>query len=98
MLILAKLSAILVLVWFYLTGKTQGQNAIKWAVIGLVGYWLAWWLSNKLILSMLVGMFSKSLTMVFIITQIPVVCGVVVAYFVRKKLIKDAEKVTGLEE
>ncbi len=97
MLLLAKLAGVLVLVWFYLAGKKQGENAIKWAVIGLIGYWIAWWLGNKLILSLLVGMFSKSTTIVFLVTQIPVVCGVVFAFFVRNKLIKDAEKADSAE-
>ena len=92
MLILAKLTGILVLVWFYTTGKKLEAPAIKWAIIGLVGYWIAWWLGNKVILSTLVGMFSKSSSIIFFITQIPVVCGVIAALFVRKKLIKDLEK------
>lgn len=92
MLLLAKLAGILTLVWFYLTGKKMGEPPIKWAIIGLFGYWLSWWLGNKLILSSLSGMFTKSSTMVFLVTQIPVVCGVAAAFFVRKKLISDAEK------
>ncbi len=98
MLLLAKFAGILVIVWFYLSGKKLGENAIKWAVIGLVGYWLAWWIGNELILSSLVGMFSKKSAIIFLVTQIPVVCGVAVAFFVRKKLIKDAEKESGSAE
>jgi len=90
MLLLAKLAGILVLVWFYITGKKLGEPPLKWAVIGLVGYWLAWWLGNKIILSSLVGMFSKSSVLVFLVTQIPVACGLVVAFFVRKKMMKDS--------
>ncbi len=92
MLLLAKLTGILVLVWFYMTGKKLGEPPLKWAVIGLIGYWLAWWLGNKIILAALVGMFSKSSVIIFLVTQIPVVCGVIVAFFVRKKLIKSAEQ------
>ena len=92
MLFLAKLAGIIVLVWFYLTGKKLGEPPVKWAIIGLVGYWLSWWLGNKIILASLVGMFSKSSVIVFVVTQIPVACGVAVAFFVRRKLIKDAGK------
>ncbi|HIF54836.1 MAG: hypothetical protein ABGX40_01615 [Methylococcales bacterium] len=92
MLLLAKLAAILIMVWFYLTAKKQKEPAVKWAIIGLVGYWISWWLSNKLFLSALTGMFSKSTVIVFLITQLPVLCGVAVVFFVRAKLIKDAEK------
>ncbi len=92
MLLLAKFAGILVIVWFYLSGKKSGENPIKWAVIGLIGYWLAWWIGNEVILSALVGMFSKKSAVIFLVTQIPVVCGVAVAFLVRKKLIKDAAK------
>ena len=92
MLILAKLVGILTLVWFYLTAQKQGESGIKWAIIGLIGYWVAWWLGNALILSSLSGMFTKSPVMVFLITQIPVVCGVGAAILVRNKLIKDTEQ------
>ena len=90
MLLLAKLSGILILIWFYLTGKKMGEPPMKWAIIGLIGYWIGWWLGDLIILAGLFGMFSKSTVLVFLVTQIPVVCGVIVAFFVRKKLIKDA--------
>jgi len=98
MLFLAKLAGILVLIWFYLTGKKLGEAPVKWAVIGLLGYWIAWWLGEELILSNLEGMFSKSPVMIFLVTQIPVVCGVVVVFFVRRKLIKNLEKVDSSAE
>ncbi len=92
MLFLAKLAAILILVWFYLTAKKQGEHPVKWAIIGLVGYWISWWLANEILLSALSGFFPKHSVVVILVTQIPVVCGVLVAYFVRLKLIKDAER------
>ncbi len=90
MLLLAKFAGILVLVWFYLTAKKIKEPAVKWAIIGLVGYWISWWLANKLILASLSGMFAKSSVMVFAITQIPVVFAVVAVFFIRKKLLNDA--------
>lgn len=92
MLFLAKLTGILTLVWFYLSAKKHGEPPIKWAIIGLIGYWISWWIANKIILTALVGMFSKSSVIVLLVTQIPVACGLAVVFFVRKKLIKDAEK------
>lgn len=92
MLFLAKLAGILVMVWFYLSAKKQGEPPVKWAIIGLIGYWITWWLANEIILSTLFGMFSKSSVLVFLVTQIPVAAGVAVVLFVRKKLITDAEK------
>ena len=90
MLLLAKASGILVLVWFYLSGKKADEPPIKWAVIGLVGYWITWWLANKLILSSLTGMFAKSSVVVFLVTQIPVVIALAAVVMIRKKLINDA--------
>ena len=43
MLFLAKFAGIAVLVWFYLTAKDKGEQPLKWAIIGLIGYWIAWW-------------------------------------------------------
>ncbi len=90
MLLLAKFAGILVLVWFYLTAKKIKEPAVKWAIIGLVGYWISWWLANKLILASLSGMFAKNSVMVFAITQIPVVIAIVAVFFIRKKLLNDA--------
>ncbi len=89
MLLLAKLTGILVLVWFYITGKKLAQPAVKWAVIGLIGYWITWWLANKLILSSLTGMFAKSSIVVFLVTQIPVICAVIAIFLIRRKLISS---------
>ncbi len=43
MLFLAKFAGIAVLVWFYLTAKDKGEQPFKWAIVGLIGYWIAWW-------------------------------------------------------
>lgn len=89
MLILAKAAGILILVWFYMTAKQNGEPTIKWAIIGLIGYWLAWWAFKLTLLSALAGFFAKSPTGIFIVTQIPALCGVAAAYFIRKKLLAD---------
>ena len=97
MLILVKVAAILVLVWFYLSGKKQGENPIKWAITGLIGYWLSWLIANKLLAAALVGMFSKSTTIIFLITQTPILFALATVYLVRKKLIKDSGKSIEIE-
>ncbi|MDD2723261.1 MAG: hypothetical protein PHH59_04455 [Methylovulum sp.] len=89
MLFLAKAGGIAILVWFYMTAKKHGQSPIKWVVIGLMGYWIAWWAVKLTVLAPIVGMFSKNFTMVFIVTQIPALCAIAAAYFVRKKLLAD---------
>lgn len=98
MMILAKLAGILSMVWFYFTGKKMGEPPVKWAIIGLIGYWLSWWLSRELILSNLIGVFTKNTTLIYLVTQIPMICGVIAIIFVRKKLISNAEKARELED
>jgi hypothetical protein len=44
MLLLAKLAALGVIIWFYMTADKNGEPAVKWAVIGLVGYIITWFL------------------------------------------------------
>jgi hypothetical protein len=90
MLFLAKFAGIVVLVWFYLTAKDKGEQPIKWAVIGLLGYWIAWWAVKLTVVAALSGLFAKSAMMTFIVIQIPALCAIAAAFLIRKKLIADA--------
>ncbi|WP_347988712.1 hypothetical protein [Methylomonas sp. AM2-LC] len=87
MLFLAKLCGILTLIWFYLTAKNHGGPLLNWSIIGLVGYWLTWWLAKMLIVVPLAAMVSQHSIVEFLITQSPVVCSLLVCYLIRKKLI-----------
>ncbi len=49
MLILIKLTFIIVLVIFFRSGKKVGENGIRWAVIGAVGYMLVFALTMTII-------------------------------------------------
>ncbi len=59
MLILIKLAAIITAVVFYQTGKNNGENGIRWAVIGLVGYILgfaiAWVVIGETFIAILIA-------------------------------------------
>ena len=93
MLFLAKLAGVAILVWFFLTAKSQGQQPYKWAIIGLIGYWTTWWAIKLTVVTALVGLVAKSATMTFLLIQIPALCAIAVAFFIRKKLLADiAEK------
>ena len=93
MLFLAKLAGIAVLVWFFLTAKSQGEPPYKWAIIGLIGYWTTWWAIKLTVVTALAGLVAKSATMTFLLVQIPAICAIAVAFFIRKKLLADiAEK------
>jgi uncharacterized membrane-anchored protein len=92
MLLLAKIAGIIVLVWFYMTAKEKGEQPFKWAIIGLIGYWLAWWIVDLSIVSSLPPGFFKNYTAIFIIAQIPALCAIGAAFLIRKKLLADAAK------
>jgi hypothetical protein len=95
MLFLAKAGGVAVLVWFYMTAKKNNQPIMKWVVIGVIGYWLAWWAVKLTVLAPIVGLFGKNFTMVFLATQIPALVALGAAYLVRKKLLADLPPESG---
>jgi hypothetical protein len=92
MLFLAKVAAIAVIVWFYLTAQKNNQPTIQWAVIGFIGYAITWGLVKLTAVNALLHGVEKSFIGTFIVTQIPALCAIAVAFFVRKKLLADANK------
>lgn len=89
MLHLARFAAIAVLVWFYLSAKEKGQSPINWAITGLIGYWITWWVVKLTVVSGLSGMVAKNPTGTFLLIQIPALCAIGAAYLIRKKLLAD---------
>ena len=87
MYLLAKLGGILILVWFYTTAKKQGGPLLNWSIIGLIGYWLTWWLSKMLILTPVAATVTPHSFFEMLLTQLPVVCAVAASYFIRLRLI-----------
>jgi len=87
MYFLAKLFGILTLVWFYMAAKDHKAPLINWSIIGLVGYWLSWWLAKFLILEPLSKFVTKHSVMEMLLTQLPVVVAVAACVLIRKKLI-----------
>jgi drug/metabolite transporter (DMT)-like permease len=85
-MLIAKLTAIVMVVWFFLTAQKLNQPVIKWSIIGLIGYWLSWLLIDFAVDAVLPK------TAVIFITMLPVFGAVVACYFVRIKLIHDANK------
>ncbi len=92
MLHLARFAAIAVLVWFYLSAKEKGESPMNWAIIGLIGYWLTWWLVKLTVVSALSAMVAKNPTGTFLLVQIPALCAIAAAFVIRKKLLKDADQ------
>lgn len=89
MLLLSKLAALGVIIWFYTTADKNGAPHVKWAVIGLVGYVISWYLVDAILDNALSVVIAKRGTGAFIIGQLPTLGGVVAAYFIRKKLLSD---------
>lgn len=84
---LAIFSGVGVLVWFYLSAKEKGEHRFNWAIVGLIGYWLAWG-GAKLVLT-ISGLVAKGTIMAVIVNQIPVICAIGAAFIVRRKLLSD---------
>jgi FtsH-binding integral membrane protein len=76
MFILAKMVGIIVLIWFAMSAKSQGEYWLRWAIVGLIGYWLTWTLLY-ITLSMPI---------------LPTFAALTMTYFIRKKLMYDAQK------
>lgn len=92
-MMLGKIAGILMLVWFYQTGKQYEDNPVKWAIIGLVGYWLVWWLVTLTIANpILTSLPRNAVTGYLLVSHMPAVVGVVAAIFIRLKLLKDLAK------
>ncbi len=89
MLFLAKLAGIAVLVWFFLSAKSQGEQPYKWAIIGLIGFWITWRAIKLTVVTALAGLVAKNATMTFLLVQIPALCAIAVAFLIRKKLLAD---------
>ncbi|MFZ2726959.1 MAG: hypothetical protein WAX77_11955 [Methylococcaceae bacterium] len=89
MLFFAKVAGIAVLVWFYLTAKNNNQSAIQWAIIGVIGYWITWWLVKLTVVAVLTPLVAKSFAGTVAVVQIPALVALAAAFFIRKKLLSD---------
>ncbi|WP_411727593.1 hypothetical protein [Methyloglobulus sp.] len=89
MLLLAKLAALGVIIWFYMTANKTGEPPVKWAIIGLVGYLITWLLLDKTVAGPLSAMVAQNGLADFLIDQIPTLGGLAAAHFIRKKLLSN---------
>lgn len=92
MLLLAKLGALAVVIWFYTTADKNGEPPVKWAVIGLVGYIITWFLTDFIFDSAFAEVTAKKGGGVFIVGQLPALAGLLTAYLIRKKLLSNINK------
>ena len=90
---LAKIAAILMIVWFFQTAKERGGNPVQWVLIGLIGYWLAWWIVTLVVANPLLNSMPKGSVMILrLIPLIPAFAAIATAILVRKKLLSDLQK------
>jgi hypothetical protein len=89
MLLLAKLAALGIGIWFYMTADKVGEPPAKWVIIGLIGYLITWFIVDLTLVKALTAAVAKKSTAVIVITQIPAVCGLIAAYFIRNKLLSN---------
>ncbi len=88
---LAKLLGLAVLIWFYKTAKQVGENAIQWAVFGVIGFFLSATIAHYVISEALLAVVSDDTGWALFIRQLPIFLGLGVVYLLRKKcLLKDS--------
>lgn len=92
-MMLAKIAGIAVLVWFFITAKEHQQQPYKWAIIGLAGYWLMWWIVTLAIANPWLNSINKgSILLLGFIRHIPAIAAIITAVLVRQKLLADLKK------
>jgi len=92
MLLIAKLAALGVVIWFYMTAEKNGESPVKWAVIGLIGYLIFWFMVDLIIDKAFPTTYATRNVVAFILGQIPTLGGLVAAHFIRKKLLANTAK------
>lgn len=93
MLFFAKVAGIFFLWWFYSTAKKHNLPAFQWAGIGLVGYWLTWWIATLAIANPLLDTFAHSSgSILFAISQMPAIIAIAMAIFIRQKFLLSEVK------
>ena len=93
MAFIAILSAIAVVVWFYQSAMKVGESGVKWATVGVLGFWIAWWIIKLTVVGVLAGLAAKGAFFGFIVMLLPTLAGLATVFLVRNKLLADvAEK------
>lgn len=83
-MLLAKIVAVAILVWFFHSAKENGQEPFKWSIIGLVGFGITWEAAHLMTDAMTENRLIAS--------TLPAVIATVGAWAIRQRLISDAKK------
>lgn len=92
MFIFSKLLGILSLVWFYNTAKQYGAPIFNWSVIGLIGYWLTWWLVKLAVIDSISTSIPRDSSMQIVLALVPAFCGFAACYVIRNQLIASLNR------
>jgi putative flippase GtrA len=85
-MLLAKIIAVGILVWFFVSAKENGGEPFKWAIIGFIGYAITWEALHLL---------TDSITENKVIAStVPAAVATLGAFFIRQKLIADSKKIS----
>lgn len=85
-MLLAKIIAVGILVWFFYSAKENGGQPFKWAIIGFIGYAITWEILHLIIDTMTENKIIAS--------TIPAVAATLGAFLIRQKLIADTKKIS----
>ncbi|MDT8406946.1 MAG: hypothetical protein RQ715_06825 [Methylococcales bacterium] len=90
-MLLAKIAGIVTLVWFYQSAQKRGLPPIQWALIGLIGFWVSWWIVTLGVANPLLEAMEKSSAwLLLLIRQLPALAGVATAVLVQKRFLMTA--------
>jgi len=84
-MLLAKIIAVGILVWFFYSAKENGGEPFKWAIIGFIGYAITWEALHLLTDSMTENKVIAS--------TVPAAVATFGAFLIRQKLIADTKKI-----
>lgn len=85
-MLLAKIIAVGILVWFFYSAKENGGQPFKWAIIGLIGYAITWE-----VLHLITDTITENK---IIASTAPAAVATVGAFLIRQKLIADTKKIS----
>ena len=87
-MLLAKIGGIAIMIWFYVTAKDNNLPAVQWAISGLIGYWLVWWIVKLFIASPFLEVLHGNV----LASQVPALLAFAAGFMIRKKFLLGSIK------
>lgn len=83
-MLLAKIAAVAILIWFFHSAKENGQEPFKWAIIGFIGFGITWEAAHLITDAMTENRAIAS--------TLPAGIATFGAWLIRKKLLLDVKR------